>query len=219
MFLVGDVYDYAKYFLKNNADSIPNTYDGNMKLQKLLVLADFINYTMHGEPLFRDQVLAFRNGCVVEKVRLWYKNNYRGLKRDSDAFEPNFTQSEYDVLNMTLAIFGSASAKELSEINHTFNFWKIAYDSGLSSSGFHEKSKSVVSLDSPEDIDRMRRIIDAYKESSAATNQREIINGVTFYYDGFDLNDELFDQLEAFSLSADEDTYSVYLDDGKLVIY
>ena len=33
-----DVYDFAKFFIKNGADSSPNTYDGNMKLQKLLSL-------------------------------------------------------------------------------------------------------------------------------------------------------------------------------------
>lgn len=68
-----DVYDFAKFFIKNGADSSPNTYDGNMKLQKLLVFADLANIAEYGEPLFGDQVLAFKNGCVVEKVRLRYK--------------------------------------------------------------------------------------------------------------------------------------------------
>lgn len=67
-----DVYDFAKFFIKNGADSMPNTYDGNMKLQKLLFLADLANIAEYGEPLFNDQVLAFKNGCVVEKVRLRY---------------------------------------------------------------------------------------------------------------------------------------------------
>ena len=57
-----DVYDYAKYFIKNGADTMPNTYDGNMKLQKLLVLADLANIAEYGEPLFSEQVLAFKNG-------------------------------------------------------------------------------------------------------------------------------------------------------------
>ena len=81
-----DVYDFAKYFIKNGADSLPNTYDGNMKLQKLLVFADMINVAEYGELLFDDEVLAFKNGCVVEKVRLRYKADYIGFKRDSDNF-------------------------------------------------------------------------------------------------------------------------------------
>ena len=47
----------------------------------------------------------------------------------------------------------------------------------------------------------------------------ERINGVTFYYDGFVLTDEMIEQLESFSLSADDDAYSVYVDNGRLVIY
>lgn len=47
----------------------------------------------------------------------------------------------------------------------------------------------------------------------------EIINGVTFYYEGFTLTDDMMDQLEGFSLSAEDDAYSIYLDNGRLVIY
>lgn len=56
-----DVYDFAKFFIKNGTDSKPNTYDGNMKLQKLLVLADLVNIAEYGLPLFDEQVLAFND--------------------------------------------------------------------------------------------------------------------------------------------------------------
>ena len=215
-----DVYDFAKFFIKNGADSMPNTYDGNMKLQKLLVLADLANIAEYGEPLFNDQVLAFKNGCVVEKVRLRYKNDYVSFKRDSDAYQPNFTEREYEVLNLIMEIFGCASAKELSEINHTFNFWKLAFDNGTNSAGYHDKEQSVVDMMSQtDDINRMKEIISAYREASNDASSCETINGVTFYYDGFMLTDDMIDQLESFSLSADDDAYSVYLDDGRLVIY
>ena len=54
--------------------------------------------------------------------------------------------------------------------------------------------------------------------------KRKIINGVTFYYDDdddFELTDKMMDYLKNFALSADadDDAYSVYMDDGKLVIY
>lgn len=216
-----DVYDFAKYFIKNGADSLPNTYDGNMKLQKLLVFADMINVAEYGELLFNDDVLAFKNGCVVEKVRLRYKADYSGLKQDSDNFEPDFSDTEYHVLNMVMSIFGSASARELSEINHTFNFWKEAYKRGTDSeTNYHDKSKSVANMILyDEDIDRMKEIIYAYQESLNDVMAREIINGISFYYDGFQLTDDMIEQLESFSLDADDDSYTVYLDDGSLVIY
>lgn len=215
-----DVYDFAKFFLKNGADSQPNTYDGNMKLQKLLVFADLVNIVEYGEPLFNDQVLAFKNGCVVEKVRLRYKNDYEAFKRDSEYYQPDFSETEYEVLSLALKIFGRASAKELSDINHTFDFWKLAFDKGTSSTGYHDKEMSVVDMMShPSDIEKMREIISAYRETSSEGTKSEIINGVTFYFDGFLLTDDMIDKLEVFSSSAADDAYSVYLDNGKLVIY
>ena len=215
-----DVYDYAKYFIKNGADSTPNTYDGNMKLQKLLVLADLANIAEYGEVLFNEEVLAFKNGCVVEKIRLRYKNDYQGFKKDSDSFEPDFTENEYEILGLVLAIFGSASARELSEINHTFNFWKQAYQRGTDANGFHNKFNSVVDMvNQTADVQKMKEILDAYKESAKEVTAKEIINGITYYYDGFELSDAIIEQLESFSLTADDDVYSMYMDDGKLVIY
>ncbi len=215
-----DVYDYAKYFIKNGADSTPNTYDGNMKLQKLLVLADLANIAEYGQVLFNDEVLAFKNGCVVEKIRLRYKNDYQGFKKDSDSFEPDFTENEYEILGLVLAIFGSASARELSEINHTFNFWKQAYQRGTDANGFHNKFNSVVDMvNQTADVQKMKEILDAYKESAKEVTAKEIINGITYYYDGFELSDAIIEQLESFSLTADDDVYSMYMDDGKLVIY
>ena len=70
-----------------------------------------------------------------------------------------------------------------------------------------------------EDIDRMKEIIYAYQESLNDVMAREIINGISFYYDGFQLTDDMIEQLESFSLDADDDSYTVYLDDGSLVIY
>ena len=215
-----DVYDFAKFFLKNGADSLPNTYDGNMKLQKLLVLANLANVAEYGELLFPEDVLAFKNGCVVEKVRLRYKNDYCGFIEDSRAYQPDFSEREYSILNKIIDIFGKSTARELSQINHVFNFWKIAFAKGTDDSGFNDKSLSVVDMISQkEDIEKMREILSAYQEASKDTVAHEVINGVTFYYDGFKLTEDMIEQLEAFSLDADDDSYSVYLDDGRLVIY
>lgn len=215
-----DVYDFAKFFIKNGADSLPNTYDGNMKLQKLLVFADFVSVAEYGELLFGDQVLAFKNGCVVEKVRLRYKNDYSGFKNDSDIYQPDFTEREYSVLNLVLAIFGGATARELSEINHTFRFWSSAFENGTDEHGYHNKGQSVVDMFAQkEDIERMKEIISSFRESSSDVAAREVINGVTFFYDGFSLTDEMIEQLESFSVNAEDDSYTAYLDDGKLVVY
>ena len=155
-----DVYDVAKYFIKNDADSFPNTYEGNMKLQSLVVFANMINFAKYGELLLFDDVLPIKDDCVVEKVRLRY---------ESDKFEQDFSDSENTVLNMVMSIFKSASAKELSEITHIFNFWK--------ETDCTYKSKSILH---DEDIDRMKEIVHAYQESSNDVMTRKIINGISF---------------------------------------
>lgn len=216
-----DAFDYAKYFIKNGSGFAKNTFDGNMKLQKLLTFANFINFVQNGEALFEQKMLAYQNGCVVEPVRLRYLHNYRGFIEDSRNFEPDFNEEEYRVLNTALGIFGDVSARELSEINHQFDFWKVAYERGTDENGYHDKSLEVVDMNtSSADIDKMRSIIDAYEESEKNVEASETINGVVFYYDGFELTDDIISKLEDFSMHADDDVYSVCMeDDGELVIY
>ena len=217
-----DVYEFAKYFIKKGLDSSPNTYDGNMKLQKMLVFANLVSIAEGKGKLFSEDILAYKNGCVVEKVRLRYKNDYYDFKKDSDNFNPDFSQSEYEILNKTIDIFGDASAKELSEINHTFDFWKNAYQSSMLGNGNYNQQLAIVDIaDIEKEIDKMKLILDAYENTQDDTDKFEIINGVKYYYDSneIELTDKVIEELERFSLDADEKTYSIYMDDGDMVIY
>lgn len=213
-------YDYAKYFMKNGADSKPNTFDGNMKLQKMLVLADMIHIAQYGKPLFNEEILAFENGFVVEGVRLRYKNDYYGFKIDSDRFEPNFSEEEYETLNAAIGIFGHVSARELSELSHVFESWKRAYETGTIRKEYHDKGKSVVDLFSfPKDIEAVKRVLKAYVGTQESIHRKETVNGVTFYFDDLKMTDSLLSKLEEFSLVCEDDTYTVCMDEERLVIY
>lgn len=53
-----DAYDVAKYFFKNGVNSFPNTYEGNMKLQSLLVFANMINAAKNGHVQNVIQIMA-----------------------------------------------------------------------------------------------------------------------------------------------------------------
>lgn len=215
-----DVYDFAKFFIKNGADSAPNTYDGNMKLQKMLVLAEMAHLAQYQELLFSDDILAFENGLVVEKVRLRYRNDYLGFKSDSEKFNPDFEEKEYETLNAVIGVYGHLSARELSNLNHQFKSWQQAYQNGISQNGYHDKKKSIVKFDTfPEDIEAVGRAIKAYKETRKTASRYEVVNGITFYYDDIVMTDELIEELEKFSKVCDEDAYSVCQDDGRLVIY
>ena len=212
--------NYAKFFIKKGIDTNPNTYDGNMKLQKMLFFANYLSVVMHGNCLFPEPIRAVSHGCVVEEVRLRYRNDYYTLYKESMAFDPDMTQNEYDVLNATIDIFGDLSAKELSELNHTFDFWKVAHQRSDTSYG-HNKVKGIVPAeDMLKEADRLKAVVDAYRQTKAMRAMREVINGVTFYYDdSVEMNDDTLEQLVAFSEHADEDAYTVYAEEGRLVIY
>ena len=215
-----DVYDFAKFFIKNGADSMPNTYDGNMKLQKLLVLADMVHLSQNHTPLFEEDVLASENGLVVEKVRLRYRNDYSGFKSDSEKFDPDFNEEEYETLNAVIGVYGHLSAKELSDLSHSFKSWRQGYQNGMSENGYHDKKKSVVDFVAfPEDIEAVGKAVRAYKETQKTALRYEVVNGVTFYYDDITVNDEVLAELEKFSRVCEDDAYSICIDDGRLVIF
>lgn len=216
-----DVYDYARYFIKNGYDTNPNTFDANMKLQKLLVFADLINLAKYNKPLFNDEIMAFQNGCVVEKVRKRYKYDYHGFKEESERYNPDFTIEEYDTLSETAAIFGKLSARELSELNHGFEFWKDSFSNSEVYSGYYDQSASVVSLESiKKELPKIQVVLDSYNESKQSCMQQETINGITFFYEPGTIEiDDVTEQLYMFSTHAEDEAYTVFVEEGELVIY
>lgn len=216
--------DYAKYFINGGYDSHPNTYDGNMKLNKLLVFADLISLAENHKPLFEDKVLAFENGCVVEDVRQEYKKNYYKLKEESEKEkDKSFSATDKEVLELTTAIFGNLSARELSELNHQFSFWQNALKAGTGEDGYHNKANSEVSVsDMEKELNKIKAVISAYRETQKLDEKVEVVNGVTFYYnpDELQMTDNVIEQLESIATNAKNgDCFSVYLDDGRLVVY
>lgn len=218
-----DVNEYAKFFLKKNLDSNPNTFDGNMKLQKLLFFANLINFSKHNSLLFEESMFAFENGTVIEEVRKRYKNDYHSYKQDAKNFNPDFTQEEYNVLNDTISIFGNLSAKELSELNHQFDFWSVRFETSTLSNGYHDKTLArITTSDISKEIHKISNMLNAYTQNFVGSDETyEIVNGVTFFYNPNEVElEELLPQLERFSSlpEIDDDTYSICLEDGELII-
>lgn len=219
---MSDVFDCAKYIIKYGTDTNRNTYDGNMKLQKLLAFANLINIAENGHVLFDEPIRAFINGCVVENVRLEYKYNYTAFLDESLAYIPTMSHEERDALNMTISIFGKLTARELSEINHSFQFWKNAYKQSIQPNGFKDKDDAIVSYnDMLKEGDRMKATIEAYKSTLKKNVLTETVNGIDFYYDPdvIKMTDEIMNEIELFSRDAEDTAYSVYIDGGNLVIY
>jgi uncharacterized phage-associated protein len=201
--------DFAKYFIQNGNDS--NTFDGNMRLQKLLTFANIVCIAKYGVPLFHEQMQAFKHGCVVEPVRVRYFNDHAAFVRQSKAYDPDFTPAEYDVLHVTQKLFDKMTARELSELQHNFLFWKNANV---------RQNQTITIEDIEPELDRFRAAIDAVDMQDLQCDRSEVVNGVTFYVDAdFKFTDEVMQWLEEFSCLADEKYYTLYVENGKLVVY
>jgi len=215
--------DAAKWFIKQGYDTPFNTFDGNMKLQKLLYFAQLIHLARTGRLLFNDKVYAFKNGSVVENVRQYYKNSYVLLVEEANALEDlKFNESEMETLVTTAEIFGDINAKELSVINHLHISWQKAFEQSKRANGYYDKDSSEISFDvvKKHDLPRVQEMLNAYKSSHDLQEASEVINDVTFYYDPKELQmtDDIVGRLESFE--GTEPSYDIYLDRNLgLVIY
>jgi len=212
-------FDFAKYFMKHGYNDC--SFDGNMTVQKLLTFAFLIHLKMFDKALFSEPILAFENGCVVEPVRLRYKDDYLLLLKESESFSPNFTEEESSTLEITCNLFGRLTARELSEINHLFNFWKIAFERSEDSRAYRDKNLAQVSIeDMRNELHKIEQLLNAYNQTRQIAQKREVVNGIMFNVEpALEITDELLLELERFSLNADESAYFVGKDSGELVIY
>lgn len=204
--------DVAKWFININCDNPRNTYDGNMKLQKLLYFAQLIHLARTGDVLFKDPIFAFANGSVVEDVRLHYKNDIISLINETMELS-GINEEEIRTLQITEAIFCNLSAKELSELNHLHKAWEIAYDRSLIN-GIPQKHLSEIRIRDIEeyDLDNIRDMVKAH-ELEIGLCHFEVINGNKFYYDPTEitLTEQVIAELEGFE--GTDGSYVIYQDE------
>jgi len=213
--------EIAMWFIDSGYDRPRDTFDGNMKLQKLLYFAQLIHLAETGDTLFDDSILAFENGSVVEEVRKAYRNNFHQLFRDVYNQRFDFTQEQLKTLQTTVEIFGDVSASELSDINHMHLAWREALENSLDGK-FHLKERSEIKIDSiiKYDLENIREMLKAYEMAKGCDEKAEVVNGITFYYNPneIEITEDVLKELEAFR--GDESAYVIYKDINKgMVIY
>ncbi|HBR27797.1 MAG TPA: hypothetical protein DD789_00010 [Firmicutes bacterium] len=208
----------AKWFICHNYDNPRNTLKGNKKLQKLLYFAQLIHLAKHNKTLFEDPIFAYKNGSVVEDIRLKYK-------RENGTFVNEAYQASFDLppealetLYLTETIFGDASVDELSELNHQHKGWEIAF---LRSKirGEYVKELAEISIEDivQYDIQRIKDMIEIHGTISKKQGYIEI-KGVKYFYDPreIQMNDEIKKELETFP--AEEKAYQLYNDKNQGLI-
>lgn len=108
-----------------------------ISLQKLLYFAQGIHLAKHGEPLFSDEIYAWKYGPVVKSIYRDFSifgNNPMDFESVQKAMGDDFflereklTREELDTLETVWATFGRYSASELVKITHFEDSpWSIA---------------------------------------------------------------------------------------------
>lgn len=216
--------DIAKWFIKNGYEA-PNSFDGNMKLNKLLYFAQLISLVKRNKALFKDDLYAFEHGMVVENIRKEYCNNYNDFIKESESFDEKFLNDEENILVMTKDIFGEIDAEELSKLTHQHDCWNDYYNKSKVND-WYVKEDSIVKTEDivnnyQEDLDLIRNILSAYEENIVDNEEKYIkINGIKFYYNPNELKitDDILDKVKSFP--TDDLAYSMCLDETQgLVIY
>lgn len=102
--------------------------EGNFRLNKLLHILQILYYVKYGDFLFWENMIAYRNGAVVENVTKSFSNelylleSYPGIK-NLDAKRINF-------LKVKAEYFQGYSNYELQDLSHDDPSWQLAREKG-----------------------------------------------------------------------------------------
>ena len=119
--------DIAKYFISKDVEKklFTKNYivsngagftEGSARVNKYLHLAQNIYIAKHGELLFYENLYAFKNGAVVEEVRLGYTNISNNISTSLPCKIEQFLNIVYDILK-------DATIEELIDISHEDPEW------------------------------------------------------------------------------------------------
>lgn len=220
----------ASYFVNQKECEFPNTFDGNMKLQKLLTFANLIHIFKNDEELFSEDMYAFRNGIVVEDTRVPFNSNYSSYMNELEKLDlPDLNSNQQEAIDASVSIFNKLSARELSDLHHELETWNYKYNKSKHGD-FHIKHLSKIKKEDifETDMNRIKKVIESYERNEQDLFLSETVNGITFYYDPkeFDFSDsdnpKLMSVLENLSKevqSGEEKTFFLSYDEDQGIYY
>jgi uncharacterized phage-associated protein len=119
--------DVARYFIIRAYEDGREAEMTNMKVQKLLYYAQSLNLALHDEPLFEDEIQAWRYGPVCPPAyRLYSKFEAQQLPIPDKDFLKSISQETKKLLEEVWEYFGEYHAYQLSGMTHLEFPWKKA---------------------------------------------------------------------------------------------
>lgn len=156
----------ASYLVKKHNCSFSNNFDGNMKLQKMLVNANLIHMVRNKSSLFDDEMYAFKNGIVVESVRKPFQSAYSDFNEELKEHQEELTEEEKRSIDLSYEIFYPLSASELSDLHHELDTWKNCYERSLMGEDFRHKPSALIKNRDlvQDDLERLDSVIASFEE-------------------------------------------------------
>jgi uncharacterized phage-associated protein len=120
--------DIAQYFIAKAYSEGRESDMTNMKVQKLLYYSQSLHLALQDEPLFQDEIQAWRYGPVCPPAyRFYCQFESEQLPVPSSADLPEgFSQEQRDLLEEVWLYFGEYHAYTLSDMTHVEFPWKKA---------------------------------------------------------------------------------------------
>ena len=120
----------ASYFLSKDKDrklftlkvikiNDVKSYEGNVRINKYLFLAQVVYLAKYGKKLFNDEIVAYNNGPVIISIM----NSFNDLYNDKD-IQLNIDNKTKDFLDKIYISLENASSLELVDITHDDPEWK-----------------------------------------------------------------------------------------------
>ena len=112
--------EYIRNFKDEDTDNI-----SNMKLQKLLFYAQSAFLAIKGQPLFRNEILAWEHGPVIKEIYDKYKNKgNQGITEYNVDDIKDISKDDTNLLIDIYNLFAEYSAWGLRNLTHSETPWK-----------------------------------------------------------------------------------------------
>ena len=102
--------------------------EGNFRLNKLLHILQILHYVKYGDFLFSEDMIAYRNGAVVENVSKSFSNELYHLKNYPRI--DNLDPEKKNFLKIKTEFFQSYTNHQLQELSHEDPSWNLARERG-----------------------------------------------------------------------------------------
>ena len=118
--------DIAKWFLNKNRIQMnfeDSEYITNLKLQKLLYYVQAISLQVFEKIAFKEKIMAWSYGPVVNEVYQKYKENHSNEIKSDDNVK-KISNGLEKVINEVIDSYGSMEANKLIDFTHEEDPWK-----------------------------------------------------------------------------------------------